>query len=134
MLVFAWSTIFWLSVIALAVSGAADMVSVYVRQSLVAIATPDGMRGRVSSVAFIFISASNELGEFESGLAARFLGPVGAVILGGVMAIATAGAYFRFFPRLASADTFEGAAKIAIAPDFAAPHLGEDGRQSKVAE
>ena len=72
----------------LAVTGAADMISVYVRQSLIQLATPDGMRGRVSSVSFIFISASNELGEFESGVAARFLGPVGAVLLGGVVAVA----------------------------------------------
>ncbi|MBI1364785.1 MAG: MFS transporter [Alphaproteobacteria bacterium] len=121
MLVFAWSAIFWLSLLALAISGAADMISVYVRQSLVTIATPDGMRGRVSSVAFIFISASNELGEFESGLAARFLGPVGAVILGGVMAVATAGAYWRFFPVLSRADSFEGAAAQAALPATSAP-------------
>lgn len=102
--VFAVSTVFWLSFAALAVSGAADMISVYVRQSLIQFQTPDAMRGRVSSVSFIFISASNELGEFESGVAARFLGPVGAAILGGVVAVATALAWLKLFPSLARAD------------------------------
>ncbi|MBB5520008.1 MFS transporter [Amphiplicatus metriothermophilus] len=121
MLVFAWSPLFWLSIIALAVTGAADMISVYVRQSLIQFATPDAMRGRVSSVSFIFISASNELGEFESGVAARFLGPVGAVVLGGTVAIATALAWTRLFPQLARADRFEDAALAApAAPEAAA--------------
>lgn len=103
-LVFGLSTVFWLSVVALAISGAADMISVYVRQSIVQLTTPDTMRGRVSSVSFIFVSASNELGEFESGVAARLLGPVGAVVLGGVMAIVTAAAWPKVFPALASVD------------------------------
>ncbi|MEO0411048.1 MAG: MFS transporter [Pseudomonadota bacterium] len=103
-LVFGLSTLFWLSVAALAISGAADMISVYVRQSIVQLTTPDTMRGRVSSVSFIFVSASNELGEFESGVAARFLGPVGAVVLGGVMAIVTATLWPRVFPALARVD------------------------------
>ncbi|NWG70672.1 MAG: MFS transporter [Parvularculaceae bacterium] len=103
-LVFAASTAFWLSMAALAVSGAADMISVYVRQSLIQFQTPDAMRGRVSAVSFIFISASNELGEFESGVAARFLGPVGAVVLGGCIAIATALAWIKLFPALSRAD------------------------------
>ena len=107
MLAFGLSTVFWLSLAALAISGAADMISVYVRHSLIQFATPDGMRGRVASVSFIFISASNELGEFESGVAARFIGPVGAVVLGGVVALATAALWLRLFPRLARADRFE---------------------------
>ena len=111
-LVFAWSNIIWVSLIALAVTGAADMISVYVRQSLIQFATPDAMRGRVSSVSFIFISASNELGEFESGVAARFLGPVGAVILGGVVAIITAASWFKLFPQLAKADKLEETPEI----------------------
>ena len=90
MLGFAVSTLFWVSMGMLAITGAADMISVFVRQSLIQLATPDAMRGRVSSVSFIFISGSNELGEFESGVAARFLGPVGAVLLGGTVAILTA--------------------------------------------
>ncbi|MEQ8178024.1 MAG: MFS transporter, partial [Amphiplicatus sp.] len=109
MLAFAFSTLFWLSLAALAISGAADMISVYVRQSLIQFATPDGMRGRVSSVSFIFISASNELGEFESGVAARFLGPVGAVVLGGIVALATAAAWLKLFPQLSRANRFEDA-------------------------
>jgi len=104
MIGFALSTVLLLSLIALAVTGAADMISVFVRQSIIQLATPTPMRGRVSSVEFIFISASNELGEFESGVAARFLGPVGAVLLGGVMALATAAAWFRLFPQLAKTD------------------------------
>ena len=107
MLVFGVSKAFWLSMIALAISGAADMISVYVRASLIQLATPDRMRGRVSSVSYIFISASNELGEFESGVAARFLGPIGAVLLGGVVAVGTAGLWIRLFPALWRADRIE---------------------------
>jgi MFS family permease len=107
-LVFGLSSIFWLSIAALIVTGAADEISVYVRASLIQLATPDEMKGRVTSVSFIFISASNELGEFESGVAARFLGPVGAVILGGSVAITVALLWTRLFPDLARADSFEG--------------------------
>lgn len=107
MLAFGLSTSFLLSLAALSVSGAADMISMYVRQSLIQLATPDGMRGRVSSVSFIFVSASNELGEFQSGVAARFLGPVGAVVLGGAVAIAAALAWFRLFPALTRADRLD---------------------------
>ncbi len=106
-LVFGISPLFWLSLAALAVTGAADMISVFVRQSLIQLSTPDEMKGRVSSVSFIFISGSNELGEFESGVAARFLGPVGAVILGGSMAIGAALVWMRLFPHLAAADRFD---------------------------
>jgi hypothetical protein len=96
-----------------------------VRQSLIQLATPDGMRGRVSSVSFIFISASNELGEFESGVAARFLGPVGAVVLGGVVALATAAAWLKLFPTLARANAFEDAAIAPTTPPRVAPVLPE---------
>src|SRR6202044_1166409 len=75
------------SAAALAILGAADMVSVFVRQTLVQIVTPDPMRGRVSAVSSLFIGASNELGEFESGGMARLLGPVGSAIFGGCGAI-----------------------------------------------
>ncbi len=109
---FGLSTHFWLSMALLAVTGAADMISVYVRQSLIQFATPDAMRGRVASVSFIFISASNELGEFESGVAARLIGPVGAVILGGAVAVAAGLSWFRFFPAMARADRFEPEAPI----------------------
>jgi hypothetical protein len=102
--VFAYSRWLLLSVFALAVLGGADMVSVFTRQSLVQIATPDGMRGRVSAVATLFIGASNELGEFESGVVARFLGPVGSVAFGGFGAMAVTAAWARLFPRLRKAD------------------------------
>jgi MFS family permease len=102
--VFAFSRSVPLSVFALTVLGGADMVSVFTRQSLVQIATPDQMRGRVSAVATLFISASNELGEFESGVVARILGPVGAVAFGGVGAAAVTAVWAWLFPRLRTAD------------------------------
>ncbi|RYF81574.1 MAG: MFS transporter, partial [Comamonadaceae bacterium] len=80
MVVFGLSTSFWLSLLALAISGAADMVNVVIRQTLVQLETPDAMRGRVSAVNGIFIGASNQLGEFESGATAALLGPVGSVV------------------------------------------------------
>lgn len=113
-LVFGLSTLFWLSFAALIVTGAADEISVYVRASLIQLATPDEMKGRVTSVSFIFVSASNELGEFESGVAARFLGPVGAVLLGGSVAIGVALLWTRLFPELARADSFEGVKEQAV--------------------
>ncbi len=103
-IVFAWSRSFPLSVLALAILGGADMVSVFTRQSLVQIATPDRMRGRVSAVATLFIGASNELGEFESGVVTRFLGPVAAVAFGGFGALAVTLSWARMFPALRNAD------------------------------
>jgi MFS family permease len=103
-LVFAYSTSFYLSVVALAVLGGADMVSVYTRQSLVQIATPDRMRGRVAAVSTLFIGASNELGEFESGVTARFMGPVGAVAFGGAGAVLVTVLWAWLFPSLRKAD------------------------------
>lgn len=104
MLVFAFSQWLVLSLVALAVAGAADTISVFVRQSLIQITTPDAMRGRVSAVSSLFVSASNELGEFESGVAARFLGPVGAVILGGAGSIGVTILWAKLFPELRRAD------------------------------
>jgi hypothetical protein len=83
------------------VSGAADMVSVVIRQSLVQLETPDAMRGRVAAVNSIFIGASNQLGEFESGATAALLGPVGSVLLGGAGTLFIAGLWFKLFPDLA---------------------------------
>ncbi len=100
-LVFGLSTWFWLSLAALAVAGAADMISVVIRQSLVQLETPNEMRGRVSAVNSIFIGASNQLGEFESGATAALLGPVGSVVLGGIGSIAVAGLWMKLFPELA---------------------------------
>ena len=107
---FGLSTTLWISVACLALAGAADMISVYVRSSLVQLATPDAMRGRVSAISFVFISASNEMGEFQSGVAARLLGPVTAVVVGGIGAVFIAGAWMRLFKPLAEANRFEDAA------------------------
>lgn len=106
-IIFGLSTHFLLSLSMLAVLGAADMLSVYVRSSLVQLNTPDDMRGRVSSISGLAISASNELGEAQSGLAAAFLGPVGAVVFGGVGAIFVTGIWAWLFPELRNARTFE---------------------------
>lgn len=106
-IVFGLSTSLPLSVFALAILGGADMLSVYVRQTLVQIVTPDAMRGRVAAVSGLFIGASNELGEFESGVAARFLGPVGAAVFGGVGALVATGLWARLFPDLRKADRLE---------------------------
>lgn len=103
-LIFGLSQMMWLSLGGLILLGGADMISVYVRQTLVQLATPDHMRGRVATVSSLFIGASNELGEFESGLAARFLGPVGAAVFGGVGALAVTGVWARLFPDLRKAD------------------------------
>ncbi|MDR3424144.1 MAG: MFS transporter [Alphaproteobacteria bacterium] len=93
-----------LSMLALAVAGAADAVSVFVRQNLVQILTPDPMRGRVSAVSGLFISASNELGEFESGVAARFLGIVGSAVLGGIGSVVVTCLWAKIFPTLRKTD------------------------------
>jgi MFS family permease len=103
-LVFGLSTVFWLSMAALSVSGAADMVSVVVRQTLVQLETPDPMRGRVSAVNSLFIGASNQLGEFESGASAALLGAVGSVVLGGAGTLLVAALWWRWFPDLAARD------------------------------
>ncbi|HEY2786402.1 MAG TPA: MFS transporter [Fimbriiglobus sp.] len=106
--VFALSRSFPLSIFALAVLGGADMVSVFTRQSLVQISTPDRMRGRVSAVSTLFIGASNELGEFESGVTARLFGPVGAVAFGGVGSLIVTGTWAWIFPDLRKADRLHG--------------------------
>jgi MFS family permease len=98
--VFGLSHWFWLSMVMLFINGAVDMVSVVVRQTLVQLDTPDEMRGRVSAVNAIFIGASNQLGEFESGATAALLGPEGAVVLGGVGTLLVVGLWMRWFPEL----------------------------------
>ena len=104
MVVFGLSTSFVLSLLVLALSGAADMVSVVVRQTLVQMETPNEMRGRVSAVNSVFIGASNQLGEFESGATAAVMGPVGSVVLGGVGTLLIAAAWLRYFLELARRD------------------------------
>jgi hypothetical protein len=107
MIVFGLSRWFALSLIALAVSGFADMISMNIRATTTALATPDPLRGRVNAVEWVFISASNELGAFESGVAAALLGPVSAVVAGGVITIAIAAVWPRLFPALARVDRLE---------------------------
>ncbi|WP_332116697.1 MFS transporter [Azorhizobium caulinodans] len=106
--VFSASTNLYLSLVALAVMGASDNVSVVVRQSLVQLNTPDEMRGRVSAVNSLFIGTSNQLGEFESGMTAGLMGAVPAGILGGVGTILVALSWMWLFPALRKADTLAG--------------------------
>ena len=103
-IVFGISRNFGLSLAALAVTGAADQISVYIRSALVQFATPDAMRGRVSAVSTLFISASNELGGFESGVTAALFGTVPAVILGGVGTLIVVAIWMRLFPPLRTVD------------------------------
>ena len=103
-LVFGLSTNVVVSVIALAATGAADMVSVVTRQTLAQLETPDEMRGRVAAVNSIFIGASNQLGEFESGATAAWFGAVGSVVFGGVGTLLVATLWVRVFPELAQRD------------------------------
>jgi MFS family permease len=107
MVVFGLSRWFALSLVALAVSGFADMISMNIRSTTSALATPDPLRGRVNSVENVFISASNELGAFESGVAAALIGSVPAVVAGGGITIAVAAAWPRLFPALARVDRLE---------------------------
>ena len=104
MVVFGLSTHLLLSLAALAVSGAADMVSVVIRQSMILLETPDAMRGRVSAVSSVFIGASNQLGEFESGATAAWFGAVGSVVVGGVGTLMVVALWTRLFPELARRD------------------------------
>jgi MFS family permease len=103
-IVFGISTNFTLSLLALGVLGGSDMVSVFIRHALVQYATPDAMRGRVSAVNMLFIGASNELGEFESGLTAALFGTVPAVIIGGIGTLIVVGIWMALFPPLRTVD------------------------------
>lgn len=107
-IVFAYSRSMPLSLLALAILGAGDMISVNVRQTLIQIVTPDHMRGRVSAVSGMFISGSNELGEFESGVLSRFIGPVAAAAFGGIGTIIVTGGWAWMFPALRKADRLDG--------------------------
>jgi MFS family permease len=104
---FALSHLIWLSVLALLVMGAADMVSVVIRTSLVQLATPDAMRGRVGAVNHLFINASNQLGQFESGVTAALLGAMPAAALGGVGTVAIALLWMKLFPALRNVERLE---------------------------
>ncbi|MCM2448701.1 MFS transporter [Agrobacterium vitis] len=104
---FGLSTVWWVSALALAVMGAGDMISVYVRETLLALWTPDQVRGRVNAVNSVFIGASNELGEFRAGTMAHLIGPVGAVGVGGGGTLAVSIIWALTFPKLRTIDTLE---------------------------
>jgi len=102
--VFGLSHKIWVSMVALLLVGASDMVSVVIRSSVLQLATPPEMRGRVSAVNWLFIGASNEFGEFESGLTAHWWGAVRAVVIGGIASVVVTGSATLLFPALRRAD------------------------------
>lgn len=106
--IFGASTIPWLSILALAMLGATDMVSVYVRETLIQLWTPDNVRGRVNAVNMVFVGASNELGEFRAGMMAAAIGAVPAVVFGGIGAIGVAGLWAWLFPALRKVQHLDG--------------------------
>ena len=114
MIVFGLSETLWLSLLALAAGGAVDMVSVVLRQTILPLVTPDELRGRVNAVEMVFISASNELGAFESGVAAALVGAVPAVLIGGVLTVGVALAWTRFFPDLRHVDSLDELRPAAV--------------------
>ena len=114
MVVFGLSREMWLSMLALACGGAFDLVSVVLRSTILPLVTPDELRGRVNAVEMVFISASNELGAFESGVAAALIGAVPAVVVGGVATIVVAGVWWRLFPSLARVDRLDDLRPVAV--------------------
>lgn len=130
MIAFALTTSFLVAFAVLAVSGAADMVSVVIRQSLVQLETPDEMRGRVGAVNSVFIGASNQLGEFESGATAALLGPVGSVLMGGLGTLAVVLLWCRLFPALAQRDALQPQA-ASSGPADVEPCRLQQGRRER---
>ena len=114
MVVFGLSRAMWLSMLALALAGAFDMVSVVLRSTILPLVTPDELRGRVNAVEMVFISASNELGAFESGVAAALIGAVPAVVVGGIATVVVAGLWWRLFPSLARVDRLDELRPVAV--------------------
>jgi MFS family permease len=122
--IFGLSHTLWLSLVSLAIAGAADTISVIIRGSILQLATPQEMRGRVSAVNSLFIGASNELGEFESGLTAQWWGAVRATVVGGVGALVVAGTWAGLFPGLRRADELTAESLRALVPaEAGAPEL-----------
>ncbi len=114
MVVFGLSREMWLSVLALACAGAFDLVSMVLRSTILPLVTPDELRGRVNAVEMVFISASNELGAFESGVAAALIGAVPAVVLGGIATIVIAGVWWKLFPSLAKVDRLDELHPVSV--------------------
>jgi sugar phosphate permease len=106
--IFGFSEIIWLSIVALILMGATDMVSVYVRETLIQVWTPDALRGRVNAVNNMFVGASNELGEFRAGTVAALIGAKVAVVMGGVGTVMVAGIWSAMFPELRRARHLDG--------------------------
>jgi Transmembrane secretion effector len=117
MVVFGLSRQMWLSVLALGVGGAVDMVSVVLRATILPLVTPDSVRGRVNAVEMVFIGASNELGAFESGVAAGLIGAVPAVVVGGIATIVVAGLWWRHFPALGRVDRLDELRPVKVLPE-----------------
>jgi MFS family permease len=115
--VFGLSRVFVISLLALAFGGFVDLYSMNIRSTTVALASPDRLRGRVNAVEMVFISASNQLGAFESGLAAFLVGTVPAVVGGGIVTMLIAVSWKRFFPALANVDRLEDLQPREPAPD-----------------
>jgi MFS family permease len=113
-LVFALSTLFWLSLLALMIAGAADMVSVYIRSTLVQFSTPDDMRGRVNAVNMLFIGSSNELGEFRAGSSAALWGAVPAAVIGGLCTLGVVGTWMWGFKALRQVNHFADASPAEV--------------------
>ena len=116
MIAFGLSQTMWLSMLALALGGAFDLVSVVLRSTILPLVTPDELRGRVNAVEMVFISASNELGAFESGVAAALIGAVPAVVIGGVATVVVAGVWWRLFPSLARVDRLDELEPVVASP------------------
>jgi MFS family permease len=115
-IVFGLSRDFFLSLAALFVIGASDMISVYIRSTLINFATPDPMRGRVGAVNMLFIGASNELGEFESGLTAQWFGTIPAVVIGGIGTLVVVATWMGLFPPLRKVDKLSEVSPVSAAP------------------
>ena len=113
MIVFGLSRTMWLSLLALALGGAFDLVSVVLRSTILPLVTPDEVRGRVNAVEMVFISGSNELGAFESGIAAALLGAAPAVVVGGVATLVVAAVWWKLFPSLARVDRLDELRPVA---------------------
>ncbi len=114
MVAFGLSRQMWLSMLALALGAAFDTVSVVLRSTILPLLTPDELRGRVTAVEMVFISASNELGAFESGVAAALIGAVPAVVLGGAATVVVAGVWWKLFPSLARVDRLDELRPVAL--------------------
>jgi hypothetical protein len=116
MVVFGLSREMWLSMLALSLAGAFDLVSVVLRSTILPLVTPDEVRGRVNAVEMVFISGSNELGAFESGVAAALIGAAPAVIVGGIATIVVAGVWWKLFPALAKVDRLDDLRPVVLEP------------------